>query len=114
MKVKATCEDQHSLKPPSSENQKKKRKLQADGKEAGGAAVVTDADPEITLRVACLDGSSLDLKVPPRELVREVKRAIGQVRRRRVAVLRLQSRRMGFNLLMVFVNGPPTRPFPTC
>jgi hypothetical protein len=28
-----------------------------------------------------LDGSSLELTVPPRELVREVKRAIGQVRR---------------------------------
>jgi hypothetical protein len=64
-----------------SEKKKKKRKLQADSEEADGAAVVTDADPEITLRVACLDGSSLDLKVPPRELVREVKRAIGQVRR---------------------------------
>jgi hypothetical protein len=66
-------------KPPS----KKKRKLQADSEEADSAAV-TVADPEITLRVACLDGSSLDLKVPPRELVREVKRAIGQVRRRLV------------------------------
>ena len=65
---------------------KKKRKLQADSEEADSAAV-TVADPEITLRVACLDGSSLDLKVPPRELVREVKRAIGQVRRRLVAAL---------------------------
>ena len=66
--------------PPS----KKKRKLQADSEEADGAAA-SDADTEITLRVACLDGSSLDLKVPPRELVREVKRAIGQVRRRLVS-----------------------------
>ena len=41
---------------------------------------MTVADPEITLRVASLDGTSLDLKVPPRDLVREVKRAIGQVR----------------------------------
>ena len=39
-----------------------------------------DAAEDITLRVACLDGSSLELTVPPRELVREVKRAIGQVR----------------------------------
>jgi hypothetical protein len=62
---------------------KKKRKLQADSEEADSAAV-TVADPEISLRVACLDGSSLDLKVPPRELVREVKRAIGQVRWRLV------------------------------
>jgi hypothetical protein len=67
--------------PSSNKNQnnkkrKKKRKLQADSEEADGAAA------KISLRVACLDGSSLDLKVPPRELVREVKRTIGQVRRR--------------------------------
>ena len=65
--------------PPSKKKQKK-RELQADGEEADSAAALTVADPEITLRVACLDGSSLDLTVPPRELVREVKRAIGQVR----------------------------------
>mgnify|MGYP002633001961 CR=1 FL=1 len=53
----------------------------ADSEELQSAAT---SHPEITLRVACLDGSSLDLKVPPRELVREVKRAIGQVRRRLV------------------------------
>ena len=76
--------------PPSN---KKKRKLQATSKVVDHAAD-NAADPEITLRVACLDGSSLDLKVPPRELVREVKRAIGQVRWRRVTVLRLQSRRL--------------------
>jgi hypothetical protein len=79
--------DGDEANPPSSKKKKKKRKLQADTEEADGAAVVIDADPEITLRVACLDGSSLDLKVPPRELVREIKRAIGQVRRRRVTVL---------------------------
>ena len=64
---------------PSKTKQNKKRKLQADIEEADTTAA-SAADPEITLRVACLDGSSLDLKVPPRELVREVKRAIGQVR----------------------------------
>jgi hypothetical protein len=69
--------------PPS--KKQKKRKLQADSEEADSAAATSD-EPEITLRVACLDGSSLDLKVPPRELVREVKRAIGQVRRRLVTV----------------------------
>ena len=74
--------DGEESKPPSNKK-KKKRKLQADSEEADSAAV-TVADPDITLRVACLDGSSLDLKVPPRELVREVKRAIGQVRRRLV------------------------------
>jgi hypothetical protein len=68
--------------PPS--KKKKKRKLEADSEKTADAA--GDADPDITLRVACLDGSSLDLKVPPRELVREVKRAIGQVRRRLVGL----------------------------
>jgi hypothetical protein len=72
---KGVSDGDESSPPP----KKKKRKLQAASNEADAAAAVTDADPEITLRVACLDGSSLDLKVPPRELVREVKRAIGQV-----------------------------------
>jgi hypothetical protein len=77
--------DGEESKPPSKKNKKqKKRKLQADSEE-GKSAAASDADP-ISLRVACLDGSSLDLKVPPRELVREVKRAIGQVRRRRLAI----------------------------
>ena len=56
--------------PPS-----KKRK-----KQAADSGDQEDAAEAITLRVACLDGSSLELTVPPRELVREVKRAIGQVR----------------------------------
>ena len=44
--------------------------------------------------MACLDGSSLELTVPPRELVREVKRTIGQVRGERERVgLQLVSRR---------------------
>jgi hypothetical protein len=75
--------DGDESKPPSKKKkkQKKKRQLQA------GSAAADVEDPDITLRVACLDGSSLDLKVPPRELVREVKRAIGQVRRRHVRAL---------------------------
>ena len=79
--------DGDKANPPS--KKQKKRKLQADTEGADGAAAVTGADQDITLRVACLDGSSLDLKVPPRELVREVKRAIGQVWRRLVSVLLL-------------------------
>jgi hypothetical protein len=39
----------------------KKRKLHTDSEEAESAAG-GGTDPEITLRVACLDGSSLDLK----------------------------------------------------
>ena len=82
---KGVSEGDESSPPSKKKKEKKKRKLQADSEEADTAAA-SDADPEITLRVACLDGSSLDLKVPPRELVREVKRAIGQVRRRLVSV----------------------------
>ena len=70
--------DGEEPKPPS--KKKKKRKLQADSEEADTTAT-SAADPKITLRVACLDGSSLDLKVPARELVREIKQMIGQVRR---------------------------------
>ena len=43
-------------------------------------SAVADAVPEVSLRVACLDGTTLDVTVPQRELVREVKRTVGQVR----------------------------------
>jgi hypothetical protein len=66
--------------PPS-----KKRKKQVDSDELKLAG--DDASEDITLRVACLDGSSLELTVPPRELVREVKKTIGQVRRRETTSL---------------------------
>ena len=101
--------------PPSTKKKKKKRKLQADSEKTATAAA-SDADPEITLRVACLDGSSLDLKVPPRELVREVKRAIGQVRRRLVSAsaVPFTSHRFLHAAVVVSVNHPPARPFPTC
>ena len=75
-------DEDSSSSPPS-----KKRKAggDADESDSPAAEVICEhcggAVPLISLRVACLDGSSLDLKVPPRELVREVKRAIGQVRR---------------------------------
>ena len=71
-KAKAKAAAGESDSPPS-----KKRKKQADSGEASRAC--DDAAEGITLRVACLDGSSLELTVPPRELVREVKRLIGQV-----------------------------------
>ena len=70
--AKARAAGGESESPPS-----KKRKKQADIDEVKLAR--DDAADDITLRVACLDGSSLELTVPPRELVREVKRAIGQV-----------------------------------
>jgi hypothetical protein len=67
--AKAKAAGGESGSPPS-----KKRKNQDADSGASG---------DITLRVACLDGSSIELTVPPRELVREVKRAIGQVRAER-------------------------------
>jgi hypothetical protein len=78
--------------PPSKKN-KKKRKLGADtghAIESASAEVPHEvslqcnhcggAVPQISLRVACLDGTTLDVTVPQRELVREVKRTVGQVR----------------------------------
>ena len=71
--AKAKAAGGESDSPPS-----KKRKKQDAG--SGDAITADDNAAEvITLRVACLDGSSLELTVPPRELVREVKRLIGQV-----------------------------------
>ena len=71
--------------PPSKKN--KKRTLGADsGAAVGDAApgVICEhcggAVPEISLRVACMDGTTLELTVAQRGLVREVKRAVGQVR----------------------------------
>jgi hypothetical protein len=87
---KGVSDGGESNPPPPMKRNKKKRKLQAesDGPDGESAGAVTVIDvPKVSLRVACLDGSSLDLKVPPRELVREVKRTLGQVRRRLVTVL---------------------------
>jgi hypothetical protein len=74
----------------SSQPSKKKRKLRDDddgsGPDEKGAAVAVicehcgGAVPEVSLRVACLDGSSLEVTVAQRGLVREVKRLVGQVR----------------------------------
>ena len=86
--AKAKAAGGESDSPPS-----KKRKKQADSGEASRAC--DDAAAAITLRVACLDGSSLELTVPPRELVREVKRAIGQARGERERDLACRWRREG-------------------
>ena len=63
--------------PPSKKN--KKRKLGADTGHAIESASA-EVPHEVSLRVACLDGTTLDVTVPQRELVREVKRTVGQVR----------------------------------
>ena len=77
---------------PQSKKKKKKRKLRDDGsgsdEEADDApvAVVCEhcggAVPEVSLRVASLDGTTLDVRVAQRGLVLEVKRLVGQVRSR--------------------------------
>ena len=70
---------------------KKKRKLRDDDDEAedededaAAVAVICEhcggAVPEVSLRVACMDGTTLEVTVAQRGLVREVKRLVGQVR----------------------------------
>jgi hypothetical protein len=54
----------------------KKRKQHAVEEEAPAVSA-----PEISLRVACLDGNTMVVSVPQRGLVREVKLSVGQVRR---------------------------------
>ena len=71
---------------------KKKRKLRDDGSgsdeesDDDPVAVVCEhcggAVPEVSLRVACLGGTTLDVRVAQRGLVLEVKRLVGQVRGR--------------------------------
>ena len=80
--------------PPSKNKNKnqKKRKLRGDGsgsdgeEDAGPIAVVCEhcggAVPEVSLCVACLDSTTLDVRVAQRGLVLEVKRLVGQVRGR--------------------------------
>ena len=71
--------------PPS--KKKKKRKLDADnGGDESPAPIVCEhcggPVPQVSLRVASLDGTTLDVRVAQRGLVLEVKRLVGQVRGR--------------------------------
>jgi hypothetical protein len=65
---------------------KKKRQHSEGGDGDADAAVVCEhcggpgyPVPQISLRVACMDGSTLHVTVPQRGAVREVKRVVGQV-----------------------------------
>ena len=72
-----------------SKKKKKKRKLrddddEAEDEDAAAVAIICEhcggAVPEVSLRVACMDGTTLEVTVAQRGLVREVKRLVGQVR----------------------------------
>ena len=76
---------------PSKKKKKRKRKLRDDDdgvededEDAAAVAVICEhcggAVPEVSLRVACMDGTTLEVTVAQRGLVREVKRLVGQVR----------------------------------
>ena len=76
--------DSESNPPPS--KKKKKRKLDADnGGDESPVAIVCEhcggPVPQVSLRVASLDGTTLVVTVAQRGLVREVKRLVAQVRR---------------------------------
>ena len=75
---------------------KKKRKLrddddEAEDEDAAAVAVICEhcggAVPEVSLRVACMDGTTLEVTVAQRGLVREVKRLAGQVRTAWIAIV---------------------------
>ena len=80
-----------------SKKKKKKRKLrdddeaEAEDKDAAAVAVICEhcggAVPEVSLRVACMDGTTLEVAVAQRGLVREVKRLVGQVRTAYIAIV---------------------------
>ena len=69
---------------PSQPSKKRKQSEDASALMSAAAVVVCDhcggVVPEITLRVASLDGVSLDVTVPQRGLVSDAKRVVGQVR----------------------------------
>ena len=74
---------------PSKKKKKRKRNAASDDGDESDADIALLCEhcggvvPEVSLRVASLDGTTLELTVPQRGLVREVKRAVGQVRRER-------------------------------
>jgi hypothetical protein len=88
-KAAAVVDGESNANPQLSKKKKRKRDAGGDGgdesdADADAAALICEhcggVVPEVSLRVASLDGTTLELTVPKRELVREVKRAVGQVR----------------------------------
>ena len=92
-KAAAVVDGESNAKPQPSKKKKKRKRDAAgdDGDERDDdAALICEhcggVVPEVSLRVASLDGTTLELTVPQRGLVREVKRMVGQVRRGRLTV----------------------------
>jgi hypothetical protein len=87
-KAAAAVDGESNPKPQPPKKKKRRRNAASDDGDEGDddddAALICDhcgaVVPEVSLRVACLDGTTLELTVPQRELVREVKRMVGQVR----------------------------------
>jgi hypothetical protein len=81
--------DSESNPPPSKKKKKRKRDATSDAEESDDAdddtAIVCEhcggPVPQVSLRVASLDGTTLVVTVAQRGLVREVKRLVAQVRR---------------------------------
>jgi hypothetical protein len=59
---------------------KKRRPGADDDRVTTERSAAADAVPEVSLRVACLDGTTLDVTLPEQGLVCEVKRIVGKVR----------------------------------
>ena len=84
----AKAAGQSNAKPQPSKKKKRKHSAASDDADEGDGDVALICEhcggvvPEVSLRVASLDGTTLELTVPQRGLVREVKRMVGQVRGR--------------------------------
>ena len=87
-KAAAAVDGESNAKPQPSKKKKRKRNAASDDdgdeSDADDVALICEhcggVVPEVSLRVASLDGTSLDVTVAQRGLVREVKRLVGQVR----------------------------------
>jgi hypothetical protein len=85
-KAAAVVDGESNANPKPSKKKKLKRNAASDDGDDRADDVTLICEhcggvvPEVSLRVASLDGTTLELTVPQRGLVREVKRMVGQVR----------------------------------
>ena len=85
-KAAAVVDGESNAKPQPPKKKKRKRNAASDDGDESDDDVALICEhcggvvPEVSLRVASLDGTTLELTVPQRGLVREVKRMVGQVR----------------------------------